>query len=106
MRKLVNVTATYKDNVIYKLVGQTSRGDTICFMVADEMDLKHSYKYRTFKSMIKDILDFVKSNNFYINNREMFGSRCYSINLINLATGELTTDIFYNDSWLKSEYQM
>ena len=84
MKKAKAAIATYKDNYIYNLTIITCKGDYINLITYDPIDVKNSYKERTYKTMIRSIINLCKSNGFQLESKKMFDSRFYNISLVNL----------------------
>lgn len=84
MKKAKCAIVTYKDNWIYSMVIQNCKGEFIRLIDYDEIDVKHPYKYRTFKTMLNSIVNICKSNGYNLEYNKMFNGKFYNIALINL----------------------
>lgn len=88
MRK-VNCIVLYKyENNHYKLLNITVKHKheniTLYNIKYDRIDEKHYYKYQLFNDLYKDILAFLKSNNFYVYKWNMFNNVWRDIDFIDI----------------------
>ena len=87
--KKVNCTVIYKyTNKHYELVNITVKHKHENILLYskqwDETDRKHAFKYPLFNDLYRDVLAFLKSNNFYVHTWEMFGGKWFDIDFIDI----------------------
>ena len=86
MRKVVPI-CIIKDNKILNLTVITTKGNTIT-LIDYSYEKAKPFCYNNFQSLYKDVLNILKSNDFYCSYHIEFEAKWYEINWIDLSKSE------------------